>query len=322
VVTFADQDGTLIALFFDAGTRRLTKSETLGDHPIFGDTVSEVVYLDYRTVAGVQVPFRVVGRTAGEDVSDIAYTEIRVNTAPADALFEAPAAAIPGSPVGPAAAVTVQKLGDGVYLLDGSSHHSLVVVLADGIVVVDGPQSEERSQAVLARLQELAPGRPVKTLVMTHHHFDHTGGLRAYIARGATILTTPGNRALVERIAGAPHTIRPDALARAPRPPVVETFAGRKVITDGTRTLELHDVGPNPHADEILVAYLPREKVLFQSDLVNLPAAGPLPGASPATHALVGKLKTLGLEVETVTGGHGRVATMDEIAPTLTQKSN
>ena len=323
VITFADADGTQIALYLDAATNLLTRSETFGDNPVLGDTVNEIVYLDYRPVGGVQFAHRVVGRTAGEVVQDLAYSEVRVNTSPDAAAFAAPAGVIQGTPPGPATSVAVKPLGEGVYLLEGSSHHSLAVAFQDHVVVVEGPQSEERTQAVIAKLKETLPGKPIKTLVMTHHHYDHTGGLRGYIANGTTILTTAGNTALVQRIAAAPHTLRPDALARSPRPPVVETFAKKKVLTDGVRTLELHDVGPNPHVDEVVVAYLPKEKILFQADLVGTPTVGPLPPASPATEDLLPKVKALGLQVETIAGAHGRTATLEEIGKTLAaQKSN
>ena len=128
------------------------------------------------------------------------------------------------------------------------------------------------------------------------------------------MVTTPGNKAFVERLARTPHTIRPDALSREARAPVIETFTKRRVFTDGSHTVELHDVGPNPHVGEIVIAYLPKERILFQADLVGLPADGPLPPASPATVDLVRKIRAMGLGVDTIVGAHGRVGTMDEVA--------
>ena len=112
---------------------------------------------------------------------------------------------------------------------------------------------------MLAKIAETAPGKPVRYLVPTHYHSDHTGGLRAYIAKGVTIVTTPGNRGFVERLAKATKTIRPDLLSREPRAPVIETFTGKRVFDDGTRTLELLDIGPSPHVTESVIAYLPKQ---------------------------------------------------------------
>jgi glyoxylase-like metal-dependent hydrolase (beta-lactamase superfamily II) len=313
VVTFADTDGTQIALYVDAATRLVSKYETFADNPVLGDTLSEVVFSDYRAVDGVKLPFRMTSRTAGETTQDLVFREVEVNAAPAPALFEPPSPPLPSA--APAAGgVTVRKLADDVYLAEGGSHHSLFVAFADHVVLVEAPQGEERVQAVLARIAETVPGRPVKYVVPTHHHYDHSGGLRAAIAAGATVITTPGNKPFVETLARGTRTIRPDALARAPKPARVETFTTKKVLTDGTRTLELHDIGPNPHVKEAVIAYLPQHRIAFQADLIALPAQGPLPPASPATVDFVRKVRALGLQVDTIAGAHGRTGTMEEVA--------
>ena len=201
-----------------------------------------------------------------------------------------------------------------MYLAEGSSHNSLFVAFADHVVLVEAPQSDDRTVALLAKVRETVPGKPIRYVVPTHHHYDHSGGLRAAVAGGATVITTPGNKAFVEQLVRTPHTIRPDALSRANKTAVVETFAKRRVLTDGTRTLELHDIGPNPHVKEAVIAYLPKEKIAFQADLIALPSSGPLPPASPATVDFVQKVRALGLQVDTIVGSHGRDGTMDEVA--------
>jgi glyoxylase-like metal-dependent hydrolase (beta-lactamase superfamily II) len=219
------------------------------------------------------------------------------------------------APTGSGVALT--KLGDDVYFAGGGSHHSLFVVFEDHVVVVEAPLGEERSLAVLAKIAEVAPGKPVRYVVPTHYHSDHTGGLRTYIAKGVTVLTTPRNKAFVESLAKATKTIRPDALARTPRAPVVETFSGKRVLDDGKRTLELRDVGPNPHVTEAVVAWLPRQKAVFVSDLFTIPVQGPFPPASPALVAFAEALQKQGLEVETIAPGHGRLGTRADLDAAL-----
>ena len=325
VLAFADSDGTQMDLAFDLQSGLLSRVSTVGDNAILGDTRSETVYSDYREFpagkGNVKLPTKVVSKVAGEVTLEVSYSDVQVNTPPKDELFARPANAVEVPAAPPAGAVTVTPLGEGAFIAGGGSHHSLVVVFKDHVVVVDTPLGEERSLAVLAKIAETVPGKPVRYVVPSHYHFDHSGGLRTYIAQGATVITTPGNRAFVERVAKATHTIRPDSLSRSPRAPAIETFTGKRVLTDGTRTLELHDIGPNPHVAEAVVAYLPAEKTVFVADLVTIPLQGPFPPPAPALVEFAGKMKTLGLAVETIAPAHGRVGKKEDLEAALAAKA-
>jgi len=321
VITFADSDGVQIGLFFEAASGLLTRFDTLADSAVLGDALTETALLDYRDVGALRLPARVVTRVAGETTLDMKYSEIKINQGGGAEMFATPKDALAVPPAPPASGVAVTKLGEDVYFAAGGSHHSLIVAFKDHVVVVEAPLNEERSLAVMAKLAEIVPGKPIKYVVPTHYHFDHSGGLRTYIAKGVTILTTPGNVAFIERLAAAPHTVRPDLLSREPRKPVIETFTGKKVLSDGARTLELHDIGPSPHVAECVIAYLPREKVVFESDLLTIPVQGPYPPASPALIDLADKIKKLGLAVETITPGHGRMGTPDDLKAALAARA-
>jgi glyoxylase-like metal-dependent hydrolase (beta-lactamase superfamily II) len=320
VVAFADADGTQIALYVDARTGLLSKFETLADNPVLGDTVSETVLSDYRPVSGVQVPFRVVNRVAGQVTLDTKYTDVKINTGLDPALLEPPSGAPQVTPAAAATTVAVHKLADDVFLLAGSSHNSLLVTFPDHSLLVEAPLSDDRTQAVMAKIKEIAPGKPVRYVVMTHYHFDHSGGLRGWIAQGATIVTTAGDKAFVEQLASAKHTIRPDDLSRAPRAATVETYTGKRVFSAGDRVVELYDVGPNPHVAEMTVAYLPKEKMLFVADLFTIPAEGPIAPAGAATREFAGKIQALGLQVDKIAPAHGRIGTIDELKQVVSAK--
>ena len=313
VITFADADGTQVALYVASGTGLVSKFETVGDNPVLGDTVTETVLSDYRPVAGVQVPFHVVTRIGGQVTLDATYTDVKINTGLDGALLEAPSGAVTLGLPAAAAGVAVTKLADDVYLLGGGSHNSLLVTFADHSLLVEAPLSEDRTQAVMAKIDEIAPGKPVRDVVVTHYHFDHSGGLRGWIARGATIVTTAGNKPFVEAMAAARHTIRPDELSRAPKAPVIATFSGKRVFSEGGRVVEIHDVGPNPHVAEMAVAFLPKEGMLFVADLFTIPVEGPIAPAGPATRAFAEKIQALGLPVQKIVPAHGRIGTMDEL---------
>jgi glyoxylase-like metal-dependent hydrolase (beta-lactamase superfamily II) len=182
-------------------------------------------------------------------------------------------------------------------------------------MVVETPGNDNTSREVIAKVKELMPGKPIKYAAVTHHHDDHAGGVRAYIAEGATIITTPGLRSFFTRVAEARNfTFLPDALTRNPRPLSLETLQnGKRLFTDGTQTVELYDIGSGPHMDEMIVAYLPKEKIIFQGDLLNRPDDGHAAPGNATTAHFAGWLKKSGLAVERIVGVHGPVATLDDL---------
>jgi len=320
VITFADADGTQITLYVGARSGLLTKYETIADNPVLGDTVTETKLSDYRPVGGVEAPFRAVTRVAGQVTQDVKYAGIKVNASAEASLYEPPAAAPQVTPLAGPATVTVTKIADDVFLLGGSSHNSLLVTFPDHALLVEAPLSDDRTQALTAKIKEIAPGKPVRYVVMTHYHFDHSGGLRGWIAQGATIVTTAGNKAFVEQVASARHTIRADALSRTSKPATVETYTGKRAFSAGDRVVELYDVGPNPHVAEMTVAYLPKEKMLFVADLFSIPAEGPLAPAGAATREFAAKIQALGLQVDKIAPTHGRIGTIDELKQVVSAK--
>lgn len=324
LVTFSTADGAQVALAFDAATGLLARVQTLADNAVLGDALGETLLSDYQELAAgtrrVKLPSHVVTKVAGETTQDLKYGKVVVNGGAAGGLLDAPQGAetVPAAP--PGGGVVLTKVADDVYFAGGGSHNSLFVVFKDHVVVLEAPLGEERSLAVLAKIEETAPGKPVRYVVPTHYHFDHSGGLRTYVAKGITIVTTPGNKAFVEKLAKTPHTVKPDLLAREPKAPVIETFTGKRVFDDGVHTLEVRDVGPSPHVAEMVVGYLPRQKAVFVADLFTIPVQGPFPPASPALVDFADKLQKQGLAVEAILPGHGRVGTLADLTAALAVK--
>ena len=322
-ITFSDVVGTQTALYFDARTRLLTKFETLGDDPLLGDVLAETIFADYRDVEGLKVPFKIIVKYAGEVVSDQSYTEIKVNTHPDDQFFAMPKGGMNGPEILGPLSPTIRKLAPDVYFVNGISggdvwfYSQLFVVFNDYVLVVESPLSDDISKAVIAKIEETAPGKPIKYLVPTHYHTDHLGGIRGYIAKGATVVTTPGNRSLITKIAATPHTIRPDSLSLSPGKAEIETFTNKRVFSDGQHQVELYNVGPNPHADEIVVVYLPKEKILFVSDLTMTRITGPFPPLRATDLDFAQKIRKLDLQIETIANGHGWIGTMAELRNAL-----
>jgi len=207
------------------------------------------------------------------------------------------------------------ELGKGVWLLQEltNGYNALAVAFKDHVMVVEPASTDVESKRAIAAVKELAPGKPIRYIVATHHHEDHAGGVRSYIAEGSTVVTTAGNRAYFERIAASRRTIAPDDLSARPRKPAFELVRGRRTFSDGERTVELVDVGPSPHANEILVAYLPQEKMVFEADLFGIGWGAPVPAGSPTAAHFAKRLQELGLDAERIVPVHGRPATRAEL---------
>ena len=280
------------------------------DNPVLGDTPVEFAYSDYRDFSGVMFPGRILRTQGGHPVLDITVTSAKTNV-PAD--FTPPEGAAASAPP---VQVTVEKLANGVYYLKGGSHHSLAIDQADHIVIVEAPQSEERSLAVIAKAKETIPNKPIKYLVNTHAHFDHSGGLRTYVDEGAIIVTHQMNQAYYEQAWAAPHTLSPDRLAQSKKAATFETFTDKHVLTDGKRTIEVHQIAGGGHNDAFAMVYLPAEKILSEGDAFTPPAANAPPPASanPFSVNLNENIVRLKLDVRQIAALHGpRVTTMADL---------
>jgi glyoxylase-like metal-dependent hydrolase (beta-lactamase superfamily II) len=280
--------------------------ETTFDNAMLGDTPHEAVYSDYKDFGGVRFPTRIVERQGGHPTLDMTVTDVKANPGAVQAPQGRGGAPGGGAPGGGGPQSASQKLADGVYLIL-PAYAALAVDFKDGIVIVEGPQSEARASAIIDEAKRLIPNKPIRYVVNTHGHFDHSSGLRTFIAEGATIVTHQINAAYYQKIFALPHTLNPDRQEKAKRNISIETMTDRKVLTDGNHVIELHRLQNGRHNDGMIVAYLPREKLLVQADAFNPPAQADAPPPSPvnANHVnLVENLNRLKLDVETLIPVH------------------
>jgi glyoxylase-like metal-dependent hydrolase (beta-lactamase superfamily II) len=181
--------------------------------------------------------------------------------------------------------------------------------MSDHVVLFEpGPQNEARAQAIIAETKRVIPNKPIRFGVISHHHFDHTGGLAAVVAEGITIVTPEVNRNFLQTALSAPRTLAPDSLSKSGRKPQVEGFAGdKRVFQDGTRTFEVHVVKGLPHADGLVIGYLPKERILVYADMFNLPTAatGPVPNPPVVgTRVFLENIERLKLDVDRIMSVH------------------
>jgi len=292
---------------------QVEKVRTWIDHPIVGDMLVETTYTGYKDFGGVTFPSHIVQTQDGYPSLDLTIASVTANPA-----FDAPVPDNVRTAKPAPVQVASQKLGDGVFYLTGGSHHSLAIEMRDHIVVVDTPQTEERALAVLAKAKELIPNKPIRFVVTSHHHWDHLGGIRTAMDEGATIVTHQSNKAFLERVAKTPHTIAPDRLAASKKAVKIQTVGDKGVLTDGMRTIELYRLQGYEHAGDMLVVYLPKEKILAEPDAFTPPPQAGTPLIPPAVsyaRALYDNIQRLKLDVKTIAGLHGnRLGDMAELA--------
>ena len=286
-------------------------------HPIVGDMPIEARYTNYKDFGGVLFPTNVVQLQDGYPTLELTISAVKANPAVAITVPDNVRAAATAPAAAPVETVTNQLLAPGVQYLTGGSHHSLVVEMRDHLVVVDLPLAQARAEAVLGKAKELFPNKPVRYVVTGHHHWDHLGGIREAFAEGARIVTHQSNKALLERVAKAPHTLSPDRQATVKGKAQIETVAAMRELKDATRTIQLHLMTGLDHTGDMLLVYLPAEKILALADAYTPPGqAGQAltPPARAFAKNLYDNIQRLKLDVTTIAPFHGnRTVTMADL---------
>ena len=300
--------GQAFTLAIDSTTKLPTRVVTTTDNTNLGDVAISTAFSGYQAVGGLQLPTGLSTKT-----DEFTTQEIEVSTQAVDGDtgdLAAPAAAASAAPATGPAPVTVAEevLAPGIWYLAGGSHHSVLVEFADHLMLIEAPQNDARALAVIAKARELVPGKPLTQLVNSHHHFDHSGGVRAAISEGLTLITHQGNAAFFEEIAKRPHTIVPDALSTNAKPLTVEGVGDQRVITDGKMTVNLYPV-TGAHSESMLMAYFPAQRILVVADVYT-------PGAAVFMYAggLQETLKARNLRVDRIAPLHGKVVPYAQFA--------
>ena len=191
--------------------------QTWVPNPVFGDMVFEHRYTGYKDFGGVKVPMLIHSHQGdplvnpGHNFQEITVANVVVNPS-------LPPLSVPDN-VKNAAAPTVRvasnQMSPGLWRIAGEAHHSFLVEFRDFLTVIEAPQDELRSLAVIAEAQKLVPGKPIRYVVNTHHHFDHSGGLRTYVAQGTTVVTNAANKQFYRDVLfyPLPRSIEPDLLS-------------------------------------------------------------------------------------------------------------
>ena len=294
-------------------------------NPVYGDMLYELRYTNYKDFGGVKYP-TTLHIHQGDPRLAVAHNSMEITLTNVQPNIAVPAMTVPDAvrtATAPPVRAESTKLADGVWLIGGGSHNSLAVDFRDFITVIGAPLNEERSLAVLAEVARVIPNKPIRYVVVTHHHFDHTGGLRTYMAQGATVVTHQDNKEFLEDVLfnPAPRTLQPDRFSLyypyfsgGRRPLPMEAVNQKYVISDGVRTVEMHPVQGLNHNSNMLIVYFPKERILVNADLYTPPAPGapaPMPNANMRT--LQQNINRLKLDVAQHVPIHGQPGPADQL---------
>jgi glyoxylase-like metal-dependent hydrolase (beta-lactamase superfamily II) len=321
-------------------------TDTWFPNPVYGDMDYEMRFTKYKNFDGVQFP-TLVHVHQGDPRLNPAHNYYEYNVTDVKANVPVTPMAVPEvvrTATVPPVKVESQKLAEGVWLLGGGTHNSVLVDFKDFAAVVEAPQNEARSLAVIEEAGRLVPNKLIRYVVNTHHHFDHEGGLRTYLSQGTTVITHESNKEYYMGIMFYPaaRELQPDRMSlyspmymisRRPAPiETVASFAGgpgggaaKYVITDGEHILEIihvqdmaYELGDQSyaqgnHSADMLMAFLPKEKILINADLYTPPApGGPTPTPTAGMRTLYQNMRKQKLDVDRHVPIHGRVGTNDE----------
>jgi len=319
LVDIAIDDLPPLTLAISATTKLPTRIFQMVDNNLFGDTLQALEFTDYKPMNGLQLPTLL---TDWQDKREIGQIRIQRTTidgdvgtlaAPASLGAAQPAGGRGGGRGGPAGN-PAQELAKGVWRVTGTTHHSLIVEFNDHLLVVEA-NNPERVAAVWAKAKELRPNKPITQLIVTHHHFDHTGGVRDAVALGVTeIIAQQNNVNFLNEILKRPHTINPDALAKKGnfKMPKITPIADFGVVKDSSMTINLYHLLDNTHADSNVLIYFPASKILTQVDVYMPNDARHIVPGEPLGHApwnrnVMENIKFRKLQVETHAPLHGEV---------------
>lgn len=308
-----DVDGERYTMTVDSRTNLPISIERTIANSTLGDVLLTNEFPRWYEAGDVRVPLQIIQRLDGRwRLNDIRFDGVTVNGDIVD--ITAPESVRNAQLVPTPVNVTVDSVARGVWLLAGGSHNSVAIEMKDHLLLVEAPQSDERTLAVIQKARSLSPNKPLRAVINTHHHFDHSSGIRAAMSEGLTIITHRDNKGFLENLSHRRFTILPDAYAKSPKPVVIETVSDRRTFSDDTRRVDLYEVRGSLHSASMLIVHLPAEKLLIEADLFTPPAANvTTPTPQPFAFNLLDNVGRLNLVVDRIIPIHGRIVPFSDL---------
>jgi glyoxylase-like metal-dependent hydrolase (beta-lactamase superfamily II) len=333
--------GANFTVLLDPQSKLPAAIRTRDDDNIAGDSTYDLVLSDWKAVGGAKIAHALSYQLNGVEVGKVTYKDVTANPTIAVDAFAVPDAAKAGvkppatanvpyqwvirrialgrfldsdaiiTPAG--ASLKLVELAPNVQHVRGGTANNLIVAMKDHLVIFDAPYGELQSRWVIDEAKKKYPGKPIRYLVLTHHHMDHTGGTRTYIAEGATVIVPTPDKAYFEQVARAAHTVAPDELAKKPRAAKIQEVKDQLSLKDDSDEIRLYNI-PNPHAEGMLLGHVVKANVVWVTDILS---PRPPIERNPGTLAVGEALKKNSIAGATIAGGHGTTAKQADIGPAL-----
>jgi len=298
---FRDAAGVLVEVTLDRATMLPVSAKEVGSGP----PGPEIVYSQFRRRHGILFAHRTQSRQGERVAEELQLVATRL-TRPRDRDFDVP----PGyAQPPPQAGPRLRELAPGVLLFENMpfSNRSMAVDMGDHLVLIEAPSSPQAGETQRQLLNEARPGKPVRYVLVTHHHGDHNAALLTWVQAGATIVVPQGAQVAIERqLRARGHT---GAVA-------IEGVAGRRSFGSGSNRIDAYSFASS-HAAAHMVMHLPERRILFQGDLFYLPERGDAPPAFPVVRELDALITRHGLGIDWIVGVHGRPATPAQMRQSL-----
>ncbi len=260
--------GDEVTLAVDRSTHLPTRVISMASNPNMGDVAIVTTFADYKDVFDFKMPHRLTTKMDKYLQLDLQIGDYFIEQAGGGLRVPADVESAP-APEPPAVVVTSQPVGKGIWWLAGSGNHrSIVFEFDDHLVLFEAPLNEARTKAVIDKARTLSP-KPLTAVIVSHHHFDHSGGLRVAVAEGLTIITHRANEVFFKDLLARKHTIVKDALANNPREAMFQFVDDSLTLKDTSMEVQLYHLLDNPREGTNLFAYVPRDRILVQADLYD-----------------------------------------------------
>jgi glyoxylase-like metal-dependent hydrolase (beta-lactamase superfamily II) len=300
--------GNKLTLAVDAGSALPAWVSWTGPDTNLGDLTYRAAFTGYEPVSGILMP---TGINTTIDFRSIVQSKLYVDRhavdAPIDDLAAPATVRSAPAPVPPAPTIEATSIGKGIWFLRGAGN-SVLFEFDDHLTLFEVYASEANAQAVIAKAKSLVPGKPLTEAIVSHHHFDHTGGLRAAVAEGLTIVMQRGNEAFIRDVTSRPAKLFPDALGRAPKPLKFRAVDDHLKLADTSMDIDVYRVVANTHMADGLMVYVPRDRLLVQGDLFDVSWEVYWWGSS-----YMDNVKFRNLQVDRDVPVHGRVLPLAEV---------